>query len=210
MADFDYKEYTKQRDIAQKRIKRMQKAGVQIDVHIPTVKELRAGSVDFREQMGKVLHEFVSTGVSLSRQREKERVSYSPEQLRERKRQQARDYRRRKVAKEYERPAFPKKYQGYLKGLKTLGVDVPPSKLPAFFEYMDYRFAQGNVSKKYVFDIFVDDYTKMLQKGYKPDQILSDFQKFEADQAALSDRAENMIGISAEKAIGLWDKFIGE
>lgn len=210
MADFDYKEYTKQRDIAQKRIKRMQKAGVQIEVHIPTVKELRAGSVDFREQMGKVLTEFVSTGVSLSRQREKERVSYSPEQLRERKRQQARDYRRRKVAKEYERPAFPKKYQGYLKGLKTLGVDVPPSKLPAFFEYMDYRFAQGNVSKKYVFDIFVDDYTKMLQKGYKPDQILSDFQKFEADQAALSDRAENMIGISAEKAIGLWDKFIGE
>ena len=210
MADFDYKEYTKQRDIAQKRIKRMQKAGVQIDVHIPTVKELRAGSVDLREQMGKVLQEFVSTGVSLSRQREKERVSYSPEQLRERKRQQARDYRRRKVAKEYERPAFPKKYQGYLKGLKTLGVDVPPSKLPAFFEYMDYRFAQGNVSKKYVFDIFVDDYTKMLQKGYKPDQILSDFQKFEADQAALSDRAENMIGISAEKAISLWDKFIGE
>ena len=210
MADFDYKEYTKQRDIAQKRIKRMQKAGVQIEVHIPTVKELRAGSVDFREQMGKVLQEFVSTGVSLSRQREKERVSYSPEQIRERKRQQARDYRRRKVAKEYERPAFPKKYQGYLKGLKTLGVDVPPSKLPAFFEYMDYRFAQGNVSKKYVFDIFVDDYTKMLQKGYKPDQILSDFQKFEADQAALVDRAGKMIGITAEKAISLWDKFIGE
>lgn len=210
MADFDYKEYTKQRDIAQKRIKRMQKAGVQIDVHIPTVKELRAGSVDFREHMGKVLQEFVATGVSLSRKREKERVSYSPEQIRERKRQQARDYRRRKVAKEYERPAYPKKYQGYLKGLKTLGVDVPPSKLPAFFAYMDYRFAQGNVSKKYVFDIFVDDYTKMLQKGYKPDQILSDFQKFEADQAALSDRAENMIGISAEKAISLWDKFIGE
>lgn len=210
MADFDYKEYTKQRDIAQKRIKRMQKAGVQIDVHIPTVKELRAGSVDFREQMGKVLTEFVSTGVSLSRQREKERVSYSPEQIRERKRQQARDYRRRKVAKQYERPSYPKKYQGYLKGLKTLGVDVPPSKLPAFFEYMDYRFAQGNVSKKYVFDIFVDDYTKMLQKGYKPDQILSDFQKFEADQAALVDRAGKMIGITAEKAISLWDKFIGE
>ena len=88
-------------------------------------------------------------------------------------------------------------------------MDIPPSKLPAFFAYMDYRFAQGNVSKKYVFDIFVEDYQKMLEKGYKPDQILGDFQRFEADQAALAGRAAEMVGVTAEAAISLWDKFIG-
>ena len=89
-------------------------------------------------------------------------------------------------------------------------MDIPPSKLPAFFAYMDYRFAQGGGAKKYVFDIFVDDFQKMLEKGYNPNQILGDFQKFEADQAALDDRAGNMSGMNYEKAIDLWDKFIGE
>ena len=50
---------------------------------------------------------------------------------------------------------------------------------------------------------------QMLEKGYKPEQILGDFQKFEADQAALAGRAADMVGMTAEAAISLWDKFIG-
>ena len=92
--------------------------------------------------------------------------------------------------------------------IKKLGVDIPPSKLPAFFAYMDYRFAQGKASKKYVFDIFVDDFQKMLKKGYSSNQILTDFRNFEADQAMLADRAEGMQGTSYERAISLWDEFI--
>lgn len=206
----DYKEYTRMRDIAQKRIKRAQAAGVPLNVHVPTVKELKQRGEYARDIAYMQLEQFLSTGFSLERRREAERPNLTAEEKRERRREQSRDYRRRKVAKQYERPAYPKKYQGYLKGLKTIGVDIPPSKLPAFFAYMDYRFAQGGAAKKYVFDIFVDDYQKMLQKGYNPNQILSDFSKFEADQAALSSRAGDMSGMSYEKAIGLWDKFIGE
>ena len=204
MADFDYKEYTRMRDIAQKRVKRMG-----LDVHIPTVKELRNDTGDTVVKAFQNLSSFLETGPSLSRRRAAERPTYSPEERAERRREYQRDYRRRKVAKEYEHEAYPKKYQSYVKGIKRLGVDIPPSKLPGFFAYMDYRFAQGNVSKKYVFDIFVDDYQKMLEKGYKPDQILGDFQKFEADQAALAGRAAEMVGMTAEAAISLWDKFIG-
>ena len=205
----DFKEYTRQRDIAQKRIKRMQKSGMKLDIHIPTVKEIKASQeTGYAEKMMAALETFVSGGMSLSRRNASSRKTYSPEERAERRREYQRDYRRRKVAKQYERPSMPNKYSGYLKGLKTMGVDIPPSKLPQFFQYMDYRFAQGNASKKYVFDIFVDDYQTMLQKGYKPDQILGDFKKFEADQLALEDRASSMSGMSAEKAISLWDQFI--
>ena len=205
----DYKEYTKLRDIAQKRIKRGAAAGYGIQAYIPTVKELRqrgefAGEIELMR-----LQQFLDTGFSLARRAAESRPVISEEERRERKRQQSRDYRRRRVAKEYERPEFPTKYQSYLKGLKTMGVDVPPSKLPAFFSYMDYRFAQGSSKdKKYVFDIFVEDFQKMLKRGYNPNDILGDFQKFEADQAAIADRAGAMTGTSYQVAIDRWDEFI--
>lgn len=205
----DYKEYTKLRDIAQKRIKRAQAAGVPLSVHIPTVKELRARGNETADEITMMnLQQFLSGGFSLQRRRESRREYLTAEEKRQRRREYEREYRRRKVAKQYERPEHPKTYQGYLKGLRTMGVDIPPSKLPGFFAYMDYRFAQGSVGKKYVFDIFVDDYQKMLQKGYNPNQILSDFQKFEADQRELASRESNMMGTSQEEAIALWDQYI--
>ena len=59
-----------------------------------------------------------------------------------------------------------------------------------------------------MFDIFVDDFQKMLKKGYSANQILTDFRNFEADQAMLADRVAGMHGTSYEKAISLWDEFI--
>lgn len=203
----DYKEYSRQRDIAVKRIKRLEASGVKLDVHIPTVKEVR-GEAEFEQsRLFSALSGFLETGISLTRRRE-QRKSIERNRAEER-RQYQRDYRRRKVAEKYERPNVPNKYRGYLKGLKKLGVDLKPSQLPGFFKYMDYRFAQGNASRKYVFDIFVDDYQALLQKGYKPDQILRDYEKFEADQIALGERAGGMNGYTVEQAISSWDKYIG-
>ena len=204
MADFDFKEYTRMRDIAHKRVARMG-----LDVHIPTVKELRNDTGETVVKAFENLRNFLEAGPSLSRRREAQRPQYSAEEKLERRREYQRDYRRRKVAKEHERKDFPKTYQSYVKGVKRLGVDIPPSKLPELFNYMDYRFAQGKVDKKYLFDIFLDDYQKMLEKGYKPAQIIGDFEQFAADQAALAGRAADMEGMSAEAALELWDKFIG-
>ena len=203
----DYKEYSRQRDIAVKRVKRLQQSGIKMDIHIPTVKELRA-KPETAEQMAHALGAYLEHGASLSRYAERKRKSV--EDRAEAKRQYNRDYRRRKAARAYEesQPGKAGKYTGYLKGLKTLGVDLKPSQLPGFFKYMDYRFAQGNASRKYVFDIFTEDYKTLLQKGYKPDQILADYEKFSADQAALSGRAAAMNGVSVSDAIASWDRFV--
>lgn len=204
----DYKEYSRQRDIAVKRIKRLEASGVKLDVYIPTVKEVRSKEDYEQSRLFSALSGFLESGLSLSRRRE-ERTKASKEWRAEQRRQYQRGYRRQKVAEKYERPNVPNKYRGYLKGLKKLGVDLKPSQLPGFFKYMDYRFAQGNASRKYVFDIFVDDYQELLQKGYKPDQILADYEKFEADQIALGERAGGMNGYTVEQAISSWDKYIG-
>lgn len=205
-----FSEYTRLRDIVVKRLKRR---GV-TDFHVPTVKEIKlsgnakAIEIELAHQTGQ-LQSFIYKTDIIREEKKARKPKFSPEQKKARRREYEKQYRRRKVAKEYERPEFPNKYQGYLKGLRTMGVDIPPSKLPSFFKYMDYRLAQGNTAKKYVFDIFVDDYQKMLQKGYSPDQILADFQKFEADMLALQERFGVMRGMSVEQAIVLWDKFIG-
>ena len=203
----DYKEYSRQRDIAVKRIKRMQEAGYKLNVHVPTVKELRSMEAGKAEAMGKALETFLEAGASLQRKRESERIHYTQEEQAEKRREYQRDYRRRKVAQEYA-GGRNSKYESYLKGIKTLGVDLKPSQLPGFFQYMDYRFSQGNASKKYVFDIFVDDYKDLLAKGYKPDQIIGDYERFQADQIALEARADTMQGYSVENAIDSWDKFV--
>ena len=207
----DFKEYTKLRDIAQKRIKRAQAAGVPLSVHIPTVKELRARGSESADELTMMnLQQFLSTGFSLQRRKESRREYLTAEEKRQRRRDYEREYRRRKKAKEYERIKGRSKgeYQTYLKGLKTLGVDIPPSKLSSFFDYADYRFAQGKSSGKYIFDIFIDDYLTLLKKGYSPDQIVSDFQKFENDMLALKERETNMTGLNAEEAVALWDTYI--
>ena len=225
----DFKEYTKLRDIAQKRVKRGQAAGIGIDVHIPTVKELKqmgegAGEIELMR-----LQNFIETGFSLKKRKEIEHPAMSDEQRRERRREQSRRYRRNKVAKEYAREDYPTKYQEYLSGIETLNnkikeryknkpdklqqnmIDIKPSQLPGFFAYMDYRFSQGSWrEKKYVFDSFVDDYKKLLQKGYDPNQIVDDFKKFEKDQALLEASAGEMSGMNYSKAQDLWDQFIDE
>ena len=51
MAKFDFKEYTRIRDIVQKRIKRASAAGLAPMVHVPTVKEIKAGIVNPQEAL---------------------------------------------------------------------------------------------------------------------------------------------------------------
>ena len=225
----DYKEYTRLRDIAQKRIKRGQAAGYGLDVHIPTVKELRQRGEGASEIEMIRLQQFIKTGFSLERRRAASRPKMTEEERKERRREQSRQYRRRKVAREEAREDYPTKYLEYLKGIETLNrkirkqykdnpakmkrnlIDIKPKDLPAFFAYMDYRFSQGSSrDKKYVFDIFLDDFQEILKKGYDPAQTLADFKKFEADQLAIAERAGNMEGINYDRAAGLWTEYTGK
>ena len=237
MARIDFKEYTRIRDIVQKRIKRAVKAGLAPMVHVPTVKEIRAGIVDPAEAL-RALKGYYSGGSQVKTIRQTglvpsfrsfpilpEQPTLSKEQKRQRERERQRDYRRRRKVRETAiSPEKGKKYEGYLKALETvsrtwkragkdIGIDLrslSPSQAQAFVEYMDYRFSQGDFTQRYVIDEFIQDFSKLLSKGHSPKNIVNDFNLFLENRMQLENRMNNMEGIPSWEFSGLWDDFIGE
>ena len=237
MARIDFKEYTRIRDIVQKRIKRAVKAGLAPMVHVPTVKEIRAGIVDPAEAL-RALKGYYSGGSQVKTIRQTglvpsfrsfptlpEQPPLSKEQKRQRERERQRDYRRRRKVRETAiSPEKGKKYEGYLKALETvsrtlkragkdIGIDLrslSPSQAQAFVEYMDYRFSQGDFTQRYVIDEFIQDFSKLLSKGHSPKNIVNDFNLFLENRMQLENRMNNMEGIPSWEFSGLWDDFIGE
>ena len=237
MARIDFKEYTRIRDIVQKRIKRAVKAGLAPMVHVPTVKEIRAGLVDPGEAL-RALKGYYSGGSQVKTIRQTglvpefksfptlpELPPLSKEQKRQRERDRQRDYRRRRKVRETAiSPEKGKKYESYLKALesvsrtwkragKDIGIDLrslSPSQAQAFVEYMDYRFSQGDFTQRYVIDEFIQDFSKLLSKGHSAKNIVNDFNLFLENRMQLENRMNNMEGIPSWEFSGLWDDFIGE
>ena len=236
MAKFDFKEYTRIRDIVQKRIKRAVSAGLAPMVHVPTVKEIKAGIVDPQEAL-RALKGYYSGGSQVKVIRQTglvpefksfptmpELPPLSKEQKRQRDRERQRDYRRRRKVRETAiSPEKGRKYESYLKALESvsrtwrragrdIGIDLKsltPSQAQAFVEYMDYRFSQGDFTQRYVIDEFIQDFSKLLSKGHSAKNIVNDFNLFLENRMQLQGRMENMEGIPSWEFSGLWDDFIG-
>lgn len=236
MAKFDFKEYTRIRDIVQKRIKRAVSAGLAPMVHVPTVKEIRAGIVTPHEAM-RALKEYYSGGSQVKTIRQTgfvpefksfptlpEQPKLSGEDKKRKARERQRDYRRRRKVRETAiSPEKGKKYESYLKALESvsrtwkragrdIGIDLKslsPSQAQAFVEYMDYRFSQGDFTQRYVIDEFIQDFSKLLSKGHSAKNIVNDFNLFLENRMQLQGRMENMEGIPSWEFSGLWDDFIG-
>ena len=231
----DFSEYTRLRDIAQKRMKRLSGAGLAPAVHFPTVREIRSGIVEKSTAL-KELKAYLSGGSTVTAVRQTGLVpvfkSYpmlpkpeplTAQQKKERRREQQRWYRQRKKIRETSiTPEKARKYEGYLKALDTvskawkkkgfnIGIDLKslsPSEAQAFVEYMEYRFAQGDFTQRYVIDEFIQDFSKLLSRGHKPAEITADFDRFLAQRAALSGRSDSMTGLSSSEVMGLWDQYI--
>ncbi len=236
MARIDFKEYTRIRDIVQKRIKRAVKAGLAPMVHVPTVKEIKSGLVSSAEAMS-ALKGYYSGGSQVKTIRQtglvpefKSFPTLPPEkplsqsEKKERQREKQRDYRRRRKVRETAlTPEKGKKYESYLKALesvsrtwkragKDIGIDLrslSPSQAQAFVEYMDYRFSQGDFTQRYVIDEFIQDFSKLLSKGHSAKNIVNDFNLFLENRNQLQGRMNNMEGIQSWEFSGLWDDFIG-
>lgn len=236
MASIDFKEYTRIRDIVQKRIKRAVKAGLAPMVHVPTVKEIKAGLVKPAEAM-RELKGYYSGGSQVKTIRQTglvptfksfptlpEPPALSKEQKKQQIRDRQRDYRRRRKVRETAiTPEKGKKYESYLKALETvsrtwkraghdIGIDLKsltPTQAQAFVEYMDYRFSQGDFTQRYVIDEFIQDFSKLLSKGHSPKNIVKDFNLFLENRQQLQGRMDNMEGIPSWEFSGLWDDFIG-
>lgn len=234
MAAFDSKEYTRIRDIVQKRMKRAVAAGLMAPVHFPTVKEIKSGLVDPGQAL-RALQKYYSGGSQVKAIRQTGLVpefrpfpelpkqkKLSPEERKQRRREQQRFYRQRaKVRKAALSPEKAKRYESYLKALATVakswgeaGVNIginlrtmSPAQAQAFVEYMDYRFSQGDYKRKYVIDEFIQDFSRLMRRGHKPASITADFEKFLENRNGLADRAGRMEGISSSEFMGLWSEF---
>ena len=155
--------------------------------------------------------------------------------LKEKRRKQQRDYRRRRKVRETAPDAAQaKKNVSYLKALenvkkswsdsikrnpKKAGLyqrmidsldNMTPTEAKAFVEYMDYRFAQGDFTQKYVIDEFIQDFSRLLASGYDVRDLTDDFDKFLANRAELGKRSKEMQGLSSAEVMNLWDEFIGD
>ena len=236
MAKFNSSEYTRLRDIAQKRQKRLTAAGYAAPIHIPTIREIKAGTVSPGLAMQE-LKNYLSGGSTVTAARQTGLVPEftkfpelpKPKRLSEaekvqRKKEQQHRYRQRKRIRENLSPEKQNRYNAYLKALDTIskawkvkgrniGIDLQsmsPAEAQAFVEYLDYRFSQGDFSQHYVIDEFIQDFSKMKAKGYKMNQITDDFNKFLEDRQALQHRADVMEGLTQNQFFSLWGQFVGE
>ena len=212
-----YGSYTQLRDIAVKRAGRLSAAGLAPAVHIPTVKELKLAGVAPATAI-KNLEAYLAAPTKVSEARKlttEERpvfvqtsrgveVTTSAEEKRLKQRVQARERSRR--YRERIRN-LTEQDQTYRKAAATLGVYIAPADAKAFTEYMDYRFAQGGDKVTYKMNIYLKNFVKLMKTGYKPDEIIKDFQQYMADRAALEDRADSMTGFTPDEVDQLFKDF---
>lgn len=188
-----YSAYSEARSIARKRLERLNAAGYVTDnISFPTVKQLKEKGispgmalrsveeflkaptklVEFRreEKAGKnLMFRQTSTGVQLG-ERERQLKRQRDAAYRERVRSMTKDDRR------------------FMKAARTLGLNLTPSTIKAFSEYVKYRYSQGVGSVRYMMANIVEDYMQ-ITKGQpkKADDVVKDYERFLSDRADLLD-----------------------
>ena len=232
----NYKEYSRLRSIARKRIERAAAAGKIPLIRIPTVAEVKAS--DYPELYMYAVQDYLKTPGAGLKWAKAENVAVttpafpaapkiqklSPEQKQERRRMQKRASKaRQKIRANYSQEDA-KKRISYIKGLQTIidkweKVDksmakqlrsMSTSQLQSFSDYMEYRFSQGDFSQVYVIDTFIRDFSALMEKQYNTKDLLSDFDTFLSKQDSLkkNKKKAEKHGITAQKARALWEKFI--
>lgn len=233
----DFKEYTRIRDIVVKRNKRASRAGLMPEVHFPTVAEIKAGYVD-AGQAFRYLKQYYSGGSQVKAIRAtglipetksfpvmpKPKPLTGEEKSARRRQQQRRSRQRQRIRQTTPSPEKQKKYESYLKALDTvqkawkkrnfdIGIDLQsltPSQAQAFVEYMDFRFSQGDFTQHYVIDEFIQDFSRLIKKGHKAQDILMDYNQYLENRYGLSSRESKMEGLSFQDTMQSWWDMTGD
>ena len=210
----DYKEYSRLRSIARKRIERASAAGRTAYVKLPTVAEVRA-SANPEEYLAAVRSFLWSEGSTLKASKKKNisftNIEFTPippgtvkglsdvEKRARRKEQKRRSRAKRAVEKSSATEAEARKKVGYLRALETVsrkwreaGVDIgnwlgvlSPKKAKAFVDYMEYRFSQGDYNNRYTIDTFIRDFGELVKRNYDFKDIQGDYSRFLEKQKVL-------------------------
>ena len=184
-----YGEYSRARDIAQKRLERLNTAGyVAGDISFPTVKQLKERGISPGTAL-RAVEQFLNAPTKLIefRKQPAEKLAFrktaSGVQLGEREREmkRARDARYRERVRQ-----LTKDDKRFMKAARRLGLNITPSTAKAFTEYVKYRHAQGIGSVKYWMANIVEDYMEATQNKPKTGEaVLADYQRFLADREDL-------------------------
>ena len=240
MRPFDYKEYSRLRSIARKRIERSAAAGVTDLVKIPTVAQVRASGnpAVYMNQVKRFLEAPTLTQIRAGAVPVRASFSMAPtvaqltaEQKRARRNEQKRRSKaKRAVEREAQRQGEDQKTinrrVGYLKSLESVtaawreaGIDaghwlgvLSPNQAKYFVEYMEYRFSQGDYTTKYMMDTFIRDFGEMVHRGYDLSDIKKDFENFLDKQKQLQANADhaNQYGVSTDEVMDAWKRFVSQ
>lgn len=184
-----YTAYSEARSIARKRLERLNAAGYKTDeVSFPTVKQLKERGISPGSAL-RTVEAFLKAPTKLIEFKKQpvEKLAFrqtaSGVQLGERERQmkRARDARYRERVR-----AMTKDDRRYMKAARRLGLNITPSTVKAFREYVEYRYSQGIGSVRYWMANIVEDFMEITKTdGKKAGDVLNDYQRFMADRADL-------------------------
>ena len=211
----DYKEYSRLRSIARKRIERAAAAGRGEYIRLPTVAEVKtsANPAQYMNAVRSFVENPYATLSAAKRQNAQlpkielgqlppvKKVSkLSPEAKRARRNEQKRRSKaKRAVERSSQSEAEARKKVGYLRALETVskkwreaGLDIghwlgvlSPKKAKSFVDYMEYRFSQGDYNNRYTIDTFIRDFGELVKRNYNFDDIEGDFSRFLVKQKTL-------------------------
>lgn len=207
-----YTSYSEARSIARKRLERLNAAGYVTDnISFPTVKQLKDKGISPGMAL-RTVEEFLKAPTKLVEFRKEEkagknlmfRQTSAGVQLGERERQLKRQ---RDAAYRERVRSMTKDDRRFMKAARTLGLNLTPSTIKAFSEYVKYRFSQGVGSVKYMMANIVEDYME-ITKGQpkKADDVVKDYERFLADRAELLD-AWNRIESGESPSASTSDRF---
>lgn len=206
-------EFSYLRGIAQKRLDRLQSAGLASpSIRIPKASELTSKQ---KESYVRQLKEFLSSGSTVKEAR-KTGNQFAPSRKGIAKQQTAEQAKRaeqraRKTAKQRERrhiiAGLTETQKGWIKGARKIGLSIPTDNISAFIEYMEYRYAQNKDSQFYT---VVDDFYSIQEvKKKNLNSITADFARYRAerqDVIDMMDRGEP--GYSSYQFDKLWSSYI--
>lgn len=205
-----YASYTRLRDIASKRIKRLEESGLSVGFTFPTVKQIKTQNINLNEATAR-LQLFIESPTKVREYKklpEIERVQVEKYVKKEREREQHRQRNRR--YRERERN-LTKRESADLKASRKLGYSVGPSQAAIFSEYLAYRFKYGNENLRYAILNYTEDYKAITKKKkYMTfDEMQKDFEQYVLDRKSMQLDYENMEGISGKQFESMWQEYSG-
>lgn len=206
-------EYTRLRDIAQKRLGRLEAAGLAMPgLSFPKLRELKTEAE--RASALIELRRFVEAPTQVKQVRPTGNIVAKtpagivvddPQRIarNERRRQQ-------RAARKEALAALTKNQRSMIKGAKTLGIRVSTKDIPTFVSYMEYRFSQYSDSRFYLFADYAEDFSevkKRLKEMRDAAQIEDDFIRFKQEYEQLHEPVD-ATGYSAAEFQKMWDAYI--